>query len=90
MTIFRFTLDQKVRIWERTPIEIEAENKEAAIRELYNILKDGMEITDMVAEKNEFLESTREKILPEENNGNSTTQLFFGDAHKGNLIFANK
>lgn len=90
MTIFRFTLDQKVRIWERTPIEIEAESKEAAIRKLCSIFEDGMEITDMAAGKCEFLESTKEKILPNENNGSSSTQLFFGDAHKGNLVYNNK
>lgn len=90
MTIFRFTLDQKVRIWERTPIEIEAESKEAAIRKLCSFLEDGVEITDMAAGESEFLESTRKRILPKENNGNSTTQLFFGDAHKGQLVYSNK
>lgn len=90
MTIFRFTLDQKVRIWERTPIEIEAESKEAAIRKICDILEDDMDITNITARKNEFLDSTREIILPKENNSNSTTQLFFGDAHKGNLVYSNK
>lgn len=93
MTIFRFTLDQKVKIWERTPIEIEAENKEAAIKKLCSILEDGRDITNITnitAGKSEFLKNTKKKILPKENNGNSSTQLFFGDAHKGYLVYASK
>ena len=85
MATFNFYQDQKVRIWRRVFIEVEAETEEDAIarlkelnlgkQDVYNERVKDMEIIDT-----EMLYDTEELISVEENFGDQTIEVYMKNA----------
>lgn len=67
MEKFKFNVNQKVKLWEKIPVEIEAENQEKAMEKLQEMLKNNQDISHLASGESELLRSTKEKILPEKN-----------------------
>lgn len=74
--IFKIHQDIKVSIWQRQHFEIEAENEEEA-KKLAMVYKNMDVSSDMMTVDTETLYETEEFILPEENDGQETIQLYF-------------
>ena len=85
MEKFRFKQDVKITVWARQSFEIEAENKEDALKEVERFKTEDVtgEIDDVELET---LWDTEELMLPEENDNQCTIELY--DDH-GNLIGKN-
>ena len=85
MEKFRFKQDVKITVWVRQSFEIEAENKEDALKEVERFKTEDVtgEIDDVELET---LWDTEELMLPEENANQCTIELY--DDH-ANLIGKN-
>lgn len=85
MEKFRFKQDVKITVWVRQSFEIEAENKEDALKEAerFKTVDAMSEICDVELET---LLETQELMYPKDNGGSCTIELY--DDH-GNLIGKN-
>ena len=85
MEKFRFKQDVKVTVWVRQSFMIEAENKEDALKDVERFKTE--DVTSEICEvESETLWDTEELMLPEENGGLHTIELY--DEHD-NLIGQN-
>lgn len=73
MKTYEFFLDQKVSTWMRTEFEVEADN----LNEAMKIAKEKLERGDLEQIAWEEIDDTKEVLLPHDNNGQSTADLFF-------------
>ena len=73
MKTYEFFLDQKVSTWMRTEFEVEADN----LNEAMKIAKEKLERGDLEQIAWEEIDDTKEVLLPCDNNGQSTADLFF-------------
>ncbi len=83
MGTYFFQLDEKCTVWKRTQIQIEADSKEDAIK-LAVINTENSDFDELPWDD---IENTTEKILPIENDGQSTVEVYDLDGY--NLIFQN-
>lgn len=85
MEKFRFKQDVKVSVWIRQSFTIEAENKEEALEKVEQFKTEDV-INEISGWETETLWDTEELMLPEENGGCHTIELY--DDHY-NLIGTN-
>ena len=74
---FDFYLDRKVTIWVREQHSIEAESKEEAKKEMIEAFKDNL-CSESFNEQ-EWLYDTETFMEPGDNDGQSTSELFYSD-----------
>ena len=85
MEKFRFKQDVKVTVWVRQSFTIDAENKEDALKKVERF-KTVDVLSEICEVELETLRDTEELMLPEENGGSCTIELY--DEHD-NLIGKN-
>lgn len=85
MEKFRFKQDVKVTVWIRQSFTIDAENKEDALKKVERF-KTVDVLSEICEVELETLRDTEELMLPEENGGSCTIELY--DEHD-NLIGKN-
>lgn len=68
MPKFQFDVNQQVKIWEKTPVEIEADNQKTATRKLKKMLKENQDIYRFACGKSELIQGTKENIISKEDN----------------------
>lgn len=85
MEKFRFKQDVKVTVWVRQSFTIEADNKEDALKKVERF-KTVDVLSEICEVELETLRDTEELMLPEENGGSCTIELY--DEHD-NLIGKN-
>jgi hypothetical protein len=84
MKTFNMYLDRKVTTWMRTDFEVEAETIEEAKKLAIEKFKNG----DLDELPWDEVDETKEEMLPEENGGFSTAELYYADDEaKGNDEF---
>lgn len=72
---YDFYIDEKSTIWNRSHYTVEANSEEEAIV----IMKEefeNQEFDEVIFNENEILYDTNEYITPQQNNGNSTKELY--------------
>ena len=74
---FDFYIDRKVTIWVRERHSIEADNEEAAKKEMIEAFKDNL--CSESFDEQEWLYDTETFMEPGDNSGESTAELFFED-----------
>ena len=74
---FDFYIDRKVTIWVRERHSIEADNEEAAKKEMIEAFKDNL--CSESFDEQEWLYDTETFMEPGDNGGESTAELFFRD-----------
>ncbi len=84
MKTYKYFLDNKITIWERTHFSIEAKTKKEALAKAKEFLKDENECPEDIWV--ETLYESSERMSVEENEGNATRELF---DEKGNEIANN-
>lgn len=68
MPKFQFDVNQQVKIWEKTPVEIEADNQEIATKKLKEMLKENQDIYRFACGRSELIQGTKENIISKEDN----------------------
>lgn len=79
MPQFEFYLDRKVRQWYRETHHVEADSLEEARRKMIKIFLNNDD-TEETFSWQETMDDTREDLIPEENNGNPTAELYCGES----------
>ena len=87
MKTFNFYKDEKHTIWYRGKFEIEAETYEEAVAKVKEMEQDQMKYDEVDVRWDE-IESTLEGLTPEDNQGQSTIEIY-SDDNAGDLIYAN-
>ena len=82
LTTFNFNLDTKVTTWYRTEVEIEANSLEEA-QKLAIAFRERGDNTELPWEQ---IDDTQEGMIPDENGGQPTEELYDED---GNIIWDN-
>jgi hypothetical protein len=77
-TQYYFYVDRKITTWVREKHSISAESKEEAIREMILEFKENELEDTMTYVEQEHLYDTDTQMDIEDNNGNSTAELYFG------------
>mgnify|MGYP003350195759 CR=1 FL=1 len=86
MAEFDFYLDQKHTIWYRGKFQIEAETYEEAVAKVKEMEQDQMKYDEVDVRWDE-IESTLEGLTPEDNDGQTTNEVYSADT--SDLIYAN-
>lgn len=68
MPKFQFNVNQQVKIWEKTPVEIEADNQKMAMMKLKEMLKENQDIYRFACGKSELIQGTKENLISKEDN----------------------
>lgn len=81
MAKFNYTQDQLIKVWERRTFTIEADTQEEADEIAKRIAKTNYQVysedeDSILFNNNEILYDTEENLLPEENNGYFTMEVF--------------
>ena len=85
----RFTLTEKVTVWTKSTILVEAESEAEAKEKIRNMTEE--EILDCVDYEGQrsYWEETREKMTPEENNNKPTINVIDQSGFVSNYIYRN-
>ena len=86
MKTFNFYKDEKHTIWYRGKFEIEAESYEDAVAKVKQMEQTPM-LYDGVDVRWDLLEETLEGLTPEDNDGQTTAEVYSADT--SDLIYAN-
>ena len=79
---YSFKLDTLQKVWHRSWFEVDAETEKEAIEKAIELAKEEEEYGEMDEEViySEYLiEAGTEQVLVEENEGNATVELIYGD-----------
>lgn len=87
MNTYTFYLDKKFTQWQRDEYEVKAESTEEALDKLL-IFKEDPNDTTIKCVDVELLEDTVDYILPNENLGNATEEIYMDQEGKHGLNFA--
>lgn len=79
--IFNLLIDEKIEVWKRTSVNVEADNLEDAIKEC---LEDNYTITD-----SEILYETERLLNPDHDNG-ATVEIYSQDSNIYEPIYTNE
>ena len=87
--IYNINIDEKLTIWARNKLTIEAETEEEAVQKAVEMVKngdldDGFE--DDVLDEYEMMYDTSERLDPKENNGEATIEIWSDDEIKWNNV----
>lgn len=85
METFHILVDRKYTIWQRSHYHIEAENQEAAVAKIRDLIDTDEEYDEESQgfSSNEVLYETEERLTPEENDGQATVEISCDVAGKG-------
>lgn len=79
--IFSLLIDEKIEVWKRTSVDVEADNLEDAIKKC---LEDDYVVTDY-----ETLYETEQLLSPDRNNG-ATVEIYLRNSSKYEPIYTNE
>ena len=75
MKTFNFYKDEKVTIWNREHLTVEAETQEEANQKVLEAIKNG-DISDFQHMTSEYIYDTVEELSVDENYGNPTIEIY--------------
>lgn len=87
--IYNINIDEKLAIWARNRLAIEAETEEEAVRKAVEMVKNGDlddGFDDCVLDEYEMMYDTSERLDPKENNGEATIEIWSNDEIKWNNV----
>ena len=87
--IYNINIDEKLTIWARNKLTIEAETEEEAIQKAVEMVKNGDlddGFDDDVLDEYEMMYDTSERLDPKENNGEATIEIWSDDEIKWNNV----
>lgn len=83
--IYNINIDEKLTIWARNKLTIEAETEEEAVQKAVEMVKNG-DLDDGfdndVLDEYEMMYDTSERLDPKENNGEATIEIWSNDEVK--------
>lgn len=77
--IYNINIDEKLTIWARNKLTIEAETEEEAVQKAVEMVKNGDlddGFDDDVLDEYEMMYDTSERLDPKENNGKATIEIW--------------
>lgn len=77
--IYNINIDEKLTIWARNKLKIEAETEEEAVQKAIGMVKNGDlddGFDDDVLDEYEMMYETSERLYPKENNGEATIEIW--------------
>lgn len=83
--IYNINIDEKLTIWARNKLTIEAETEEEAVQKAVEMVKNGDlddGFDDDVLDEYEMMYDTSERLDPKENNGEATIEIWSNDEVK--------
>ena len=83
--IYNINIDEKLTIWARNKLTIEAETEEEAIQKAVEMVKNGDlddGFDDDVLDDYEMMYDTSERLDPKENNGEATIEIWCDNGMK--------
>lgn len=83
--IYNINIDEKLTIWARVELAIEAETEDEAVRKAIEMVKNGdldNGFEDDVLDGYEMMYNTSERLDPKENNGEATIEIWSNDEVK--------
>lgn len=91
MACYKFYQDTKHTIWQRTHFTVEAPTEEEAIRKAAALIEDGMfdaepEDDRIRIGESELLFDTLSALSTEENDGETTVEIYSGTPRRGRMI----
>ena len=75
MKTFNFYKDEKVKIWNREHLTVEAETQEEANQKVLEAIENG-DISDFQHTPSEYIYDTVEELSVDENYGNPTIEIY--------------
>ena len=87
--IYNINIDEKLTIWARNKLTIEAETEEEAVQKAVEMVKNGDlddGFDDDVLNEYEMMYDTSERLDPKENNGEATIEIWSDDEIKWNNV----
>lgn len=87
--IYNINIDEKLTIWARNKLTIEAETEEEAVQKAVEMVKNGDlddGFDDDVLDEYEMMYNTSERLDPKENNGEATIEIWSDDEIKWNNV----
>lgn len=87
--IYNINIDEKLTIWARNKLTIEAETEEEAVQKAVEMVKNGDlddGFDDDVLDEYEMMYDTSERLDPKENNGEATIEIWSDDEIKWNNV----
>lgn len=87
--IYNINIDEKLTIWARNKLTIEAETEEEAVQKAVEMVKNGDlddGFDDDVLDEYEMMYDTSERLDPKENNGEATIEIWSDDEVKWNNV----
>lgn len=87
--IYNINIDEKLTIWARNKLTIEAETEEEAVQKAVEMVKNGDlddGFDDNVLDEYEMMYDTSERLDPKENNGEATIEIWSDDEIKWNNV----
>lgn len=83
--IYNINIDEKLTIWARNKLSIEAKTEEEAVRKAVEMVKNGDlddGFDDDVLDEYEMMYDTSERLDPKENNGEATIEIWCDNGMK--------
>lgn len=83
--IYNINIDEKLIIWARNKLTIEAETEEEAVKKAVEMVKNGDlddGFDDDVLDEYEMMYDTSERLDPKENNGEATIEIWCDNGMK--------
>lgn len=83
--IYNINIEEKITIWARNKLTIEAETEEEAVQKAVEMVKNGDlddGFDDDVLDEYEMMYDTSERLDPKENNGEATIEIWSDDEVK--------
>lgn len=87
--IYNINIDEKLTIWARNKLTIEAETEEEAVQKAVEMVKNGDlddGFDDDVLDEYEMMYDTSERLDSKENNGEATIEIWSDDEIKWNNV----
>lgn len=87
--IYNINIDEKLTIWARNKLTIEAETEGEAVQKAVEMVKNGDlddGFDDDVLDEYEMMYNTSERLDPKENNGEATIEIWSDDEIKWNNV----
>jgi hypothetical protein len=81
-----WTIDTKLTIWDRMVFESEEQMLDVKAKLESGELKSGIDVSDYIKASAELMLDTQEEMIPDENNGLCTLEIFDND---GNSVWHN-
>lgn len=87
--IYNINIEEKITIWARNKLSIEAKTEEEAVQKAVEMVKNGDlddGFDDDVLDEYEMMYDTSERLDPKENNGEATIEIWSDDEIKWNNV----